>query len=138
MATGDPAATGQVPQVFGRLGHIEPFDESTSDWPSYEERLTSFLLVNRIAKDDKVHAFLSVIGPKTYSLLKSLTAPELPARKTFDELKKLLGDHLAPKPSVISERAKFHRRTQLENESVAAFVAELRKLGANLRLRGRT
>lgn len=39
-----------------------------------------------------------------------------------------MGDHLAPKLAVISERAKFHRRMQLEKESVATFVAELGKL----------
>lgn len=128
MATDGSAAAGAVTQLVGRLGHIEPFDESTSDWPSYEERLKSFLLVNRIPEDDKVHAFLSLVGPKTYSLLKSLTAPELPSAKSFDVLKKLLGDHLSPKPSIISERAKFHRRAQLETESISEYVAQLRKL----------
>ncbi|XP_070397464.1 uncharacterized protein [Dermacentor albipictus] len=54
MATEGPAAAGAVAQIVGRLGHIEPFDESTSDWPSYEERLSSFLQVNRIPEDDKV------------------------------------------------------------------------------------
>nr|XP_050045684.1 uncharacterized protein K02A2.6-like [Dermacentor andersoni] len=53
MATEGPAAAGAVAQIVGRLGHIEPFDESTSDWPSYEERLSSFLQVNRIPEDDK-------------------------------------------------------------------------------------
>ncbi|XP_070397463.1 uncharacterized protein [Dermacentor albipictus] len=128
MATEGPAAAGAVAQIVGRLGHIEPFDESTSDWPSYEERLSSFLQVNRIPEDDKVHAFLSLMGPKTYSLLKSLTAPELPSAKGFELLKRLLGDHLSPKPSVISERAKFHRRAQLETESISEYVAQLRKL----------
>lgn len=128
MAMEGPAAAGAVTQIVGRLGHIESFDESASDWPSYEERLSSFLQVNRIPEDDKVHAFLSLIGPKTYSLLKSLTAPELPSAKSFELLKKLLGDHLSPKPSVISERAKFHRRAQLENESISEYVAQLRKL----------
>ncbi|XP_070381867.1 uncharacterized protein [Dermacentor albipictus] len=53
MATEGPAAAGAVAQIVGRLGDIEPFDESTSDWPSYEERLSSFLQVNRIPEDDK-------------------------------------------------------------------------------------
>ncbi|XP_077515172.1 uncharacterized protein LOC144125560 isoform X1 [Amblyomma americanum] len=62
MATDGSAAAGAVTQLVGRLGHIEPFDESTSDWPSYEERLTSFLLVNRIPEDDKA------IGAVVYSI----------------------------------------------------------------------
>lgn len=110
----------------GRMGYLEPFDESSSDWASYDERLTSFLIVNGVPESDKVHAFLSIIGPKTYALLKSLTAPELPSTKSFEYLKKALGDHLSPKPSIIAERAKFHRRAQHEGESISEYVAELR------------
>lgn len=36
--------------------------------------------------------------------------------------------HLAPKPSVIGERAKFHRRVHSETETIAQYVAELPKL----------
>ncbi|XP_049519491.1 uncharacterized protein LOC125943947 [Dermacentor silvarum] len=121
-------AEAAVTHFAGRLGQLEPFDESASDWASYEERLTSFLIVNRVPDGDKVHAFLSIIGPKTYGLLKSLTAPELPSTKSFEDLKKVLSDHLSPKPSVIGERAKFHRRCQREGESLSSYVAELRKL----------
>lgn len=88
----------------GRMGYLEPFDESSSDWASYDERLTSFLIVNGVPESEKVHAFLSIIGPKTYALLKSLTAPELPSTKSFKHLKKALGDHLSPnRPSSLSE-----------------------------------
>ncbi|KAK8785350.1 hypothetical protein V5799_008285 [Amblyomma americanum] len=67
MATDGSAAAGAVTQLVGRLGHIEPFDESTSDWPSYEERLTSFLLVNRIPEDDKMFPTIKVM-PTTLKL----------------------------------------------------------------------
>ncbi|KAH8042645.1 hypothetical protein HPB51_024922 [Rhipicephalus microplus] len=110
----------------GRLGQLEPFDESASDWASYEERLTSFLIVNRVPYSDKVHAFLSIIGPKTYGLFKSLTTPELPPTKSFEALKKVLSDHLSPKLSVIGERAEFYWRCQKEGESLYEFVAKLR------------
>ncbi|XP_070381535.1 uncharacterized protein [Dermacentor albipictus] len=109
----EEASAGST-QFAAQLGHMEPFDVSSNDWASYEERLTSFLIVNRIPEGDRVHAFLSIIGPSTYSLLKSLVAPELPSAKSFEVLKKTLGDHLSPKPSVIGERAKFHRRQQVE------------------------
>ncbi|XP_040074754.1 uncharacterized protein LOC120846920 [Ixodes scapularis] len=122
--------------VVGRLGHMEPFDDSASDWTSYDERLTSFLRFNKVPEEDKVQAFLSFIGPKTYGLLKSLTAPSLPSNKTFDELRRILGDHLAPRPSVIGERSKFYRRSQNETESIADFVAELRKLSQSCDFEG--
>lgn len=113
---------------MGHIGHIEAFDETTSDWRSYEERLKAYLLVNDVPIAKKVPAFLSLIGAKTYALLKSLTAPDAPSSCEFDDLLKLLGDHLAPQPSVIGERAKFYKRSQRSGESIAEFVAELRSL----------
>ena len=35
---------------------------------------------------------------------------------------------LSPKPSVIAERFRFHKRKQRSSESVLTYVAELRKL----------
>ncbi|XP_064462940.1 uncharacterized protein K02A2.6-like [Ornithodoros turicata] len=120
------------------IGQVEPFDESVSDWESYQERLTAFIRANQIPESNQVDAFLSIIGPKTYKILKSLLAPDPPTSKTLEELKKILRDHLSPRPSVIAERAKFHKRVQQENEGIAEFVAELKRLaeycnfGANL------
>ncbi|EEC14627.1 transposon, putative, partial [Ixodes scapularis] len=98
------------------------------DWVSYDERLTSFLHLDKVPEEGKVHDFLSFVGPKTYGLLKSLTAPSLQSSKIFDELRRILGDHLAPRPSVIGERAKYYRRSQTDTESIPDFVAELRRL----------
>ena len=49
-------------------------------------------------------------------------------RKSFDELKEVLIGHYSPKPILIAERFKFHRRNQLESELVAQFVVELKRL----------
>jgi hypothetical protein len=37
----------------------------------------------------------------------------------------LLGDHLLPKPLSIAERFRFHKRKQLEGESINDYVAVL-------------
>ena len=71
---------------------------------------------------------LTVVGAKTYALIKDLVAPNKPATKTFEELVKILEDHLNPKPLVISERFKFHQRNQKEGDSIAQFLAALRRL----------
>lgn len=76
----------------------------------------------------KVPALSSLIGGKTYSLLRDLTSPEKPAEKNFEDIVKLLKDHLSPKPSVIAERFGFNRRQQMDGESVNEYVAKLRKL----------
>ena len=45
-----------------------------------------------------------------------------------DDLNNVLSDHLAPKPIVIAERYKFSNRIQAEGESIADYIAKLRRL----------
>ena len=40
----------------------------------------------------------------------------------------LVTAHYSPKSFLIEERFKFHRRNQLESESITQFVVELRRL----------
>ena len=47
---------------------------------------------------------------------------------SFVELREVLIEHYSPKPILIVERFRFHRRNQLESESVAHFVVELKRL----------
>ena len=55
-------------------------------------------------------------------------APTKPSTKSFTDLVKTLGDHLDPQTTEMGERFRFGRRYQHEGESVALFVAELRRL----------
>jgi len=55
-------------------------------------------------------------------------APDKPKDKTLAELNQLMQTHLSPKPLEIAERFRFHKRDQHDNESVAEYVAELRRL----------
>ena len=65
------------------------------------------------------------IGAKTYTLLRSLA---LPQDKSFDELQQHLKHHFEPEPLVIAERFRFHRRDQVADESIAKYLAELKRL----------
>ena len=88
-----------------------------------------YFLANDIEDNKKRTAtFLTLIGKETYSLLSSLMTPDKPSSKKADELSKILSDHLQPVPIVIAERYKFYSRVQEESESVANYVAELRRL----------
>ena len=55
-------------------------------------------------------------------------APTKPKEKSFDELVEALSGHFEPKPIIIAERYHFHKRNQAAGESVAQFIAELRRL----------
>ena len=54
------------------------------------ERVELYFGANDIAPEKKVAIILSVIGAKTYAVLRSLVAPAQPKDKPFAELKTLL------------------------------------------------
>ncbi|KAJ8033913.1 hypothetical protein HOLleu_24295 [Holothuria leucospilota] len=88
-----------------------------------------FFDANEIAENEKRKAvLLSSVGPKTYKLMKTLLSPATPRDKTFTELVKLVKEHECPKPSPIVQRFKFNSRKQKESETVAEFVADLRRI----------
>ncbi|KRY89465.1 Ribosome biogenesis protein BMS1 -like protein [Trichinella pseudospiralis] len=106
------------------------FDTSNpAVWEEYSERLAFFLEANSIREGPRRLAVLcSVCGPNTYSIIKSLTSPDPPSSKIFDEVMKLLRNHFMPRPSEVYQRFLYHRRLQQPGEGVAAYVAELRHL----------
>ena len=110
------------------IGCVSEFDNWKETWCTYIERLESFFNVNDIAEGKKSDFLVSVMGSETYGLLKNLMAPTKPSTKPFSKLVKTLEDHLDPQPTEIGERFRFGRRIQNDDESVASFVAELRRL----------
>ena len=110
------------------IGTIGPFDEGEEEFDSYIDRMKLFFKANEIKPTDPkyVPAFLSLIGAKTYKLLKDLITPKEPAAATFDELITALKKHYKPQVVVIYERFKFYNRNQLPNESVSDFIAGIK------------
>ena len=110
--------------VYGRM---QPFVNDTESISAYLERLHLYFEANSIAAEKKVSVLLTVIGAENYTLLRGLVSPTLPKDKTFDELEAVLKAHFEPKALVIAERFRFYRRDQGAEESIANFVAPLRK-----------
>ena len=106
---------------------FEQYHES-DDIEEYFERLELFFQAHGVAAEKKVPHILSDMGPKTYAILKNLTAPILPADCEFKALKEYLVQHFKPQPVVIAERFQFHKRDQRPDETINDFVIELRKL----------
>ena len=113
------------PRVLGTLQDFNPQSDNIS---TYLERLELYFDVNGVEADRKVPVLLTVIGAKAYDTLRSLLAPKLPRDESFEDLMGLLVRHFDPKPLVIAERFRFYRRAQKNDESVADFVADLRRL----------
>ena len=112
------------------MGQMEPYElDRGKEWATYIERLEQFFVANKITEGQRKKAvLLTVIGSKAYGLLRNLLSPSKPAEKEFDEIVQVMQNHLNPRPLIIAERFKFHRRNQGENESVAQNMGELRKL----------
>ena len=110
------------------FGHIEPFDPDVDNWTVYLECVEQFFVANSVADEKKASVPLTSLGKKGYSLLRNLVAPAKPADKGYDDLVRVMKEHFTPKPAVIAERYRFHQRKQHEGETVAQYLAELRKL----------
>eukprot|EP00731_Ephydatia_muelleri_P020829 Em0013g556a len=110
-------------------GAVGQFNEEAEEWPAYCERLMHYFTANDVETDEKRRAILlSVCGAHIYQLVRSLVSPEKPADKTFEEIVKLVRDHLTPPSSCIVRRFYFNSRFQKETETVGQFFAELRRL----------
>ncbi len=114
--------------MAGLVGQIGPYDETVEQWSSYTELFDYFVKANGIKDEVLVPTFLSVIGSKTYNLLRSLVQPNKPGDCLLKDIVALLQEHYAPKPLIIAERFRFHKRNQVEGESIAQFVAVLKQL----------
>ncbi|KRX44072.1 Transposon Tf2-9 polyprotein [Trichinella murrelli] len=111
-----------------RLGHIEEFDTSL-EWNSYASRLMFYLEANKVSSDaDKRAVLLSSCSSALFKLVESLLSPAKPVERSFDEIISVLNDHFAPQPSEIVNRHIFYQRKQQPGETVAEFIADLRRL----------
>ena len=110
-------------------GTIGEYDHCKEDWVSYCERLEHYFAANDVDDAGKQRAILlSVCGATTYQLIRNLAAPAKSVDKSFRELVTLVKDHHTPPPSVTVQRFNFNSRSQKDGETVAQFVAELRRL----------
>ena len=109
-------------------------DQARTLWSEWCERLDQFYIANGLDKAkeaDKAKCkaiFLSRVGRKCYSLIRTLCHPDKPDTKTLVQLRTLVREHLSPAPIVIAERYVFFNRRQTADESVAEFLNALRKL----------
>ncbi|XP_037528183.1 uncharacterized protein LOC119405417 [Rhipicephalus sanguineus] len=109
---------------------IEPF--SGKAWTSWIQRLGFYFVVNSITADEKRRALLlTLCGPETFETVRALVAPKSPGEVPYEEIVQTLAAHYDPRPSELYCRCKFQRRDQQPGESIAVYVAALRKLAAD-------
>ena len=105
--------------LLGAIGEFDPAETFTF----YSERLDQFVVPNNTrsvpadasaavvaaAEKKKVAVMISVIGKKTYSILRDLCSPANPKDKTFEQLCELLQQYFKPKRLEVAESCRFHR-----------------------------
>ena len=107
-------------------------------WSTYTERLGYYFEANGVTDASKQRSILlSVCGPATFKLMKSLT--DSLATHSFEVICAMVKDYLEPVPSPIVQRFKFNTRSRAPGESIAAYITALRQVaehcqyGANLK-----
>ena len=112
------------------IGHMQEFNPDAETVTAYLERFQLFVAANSIEDEKLVPTLLTVVGTTHYSLIRGLVSPELPKTKSFTELVELLKKHYDPEPIIIAERFHFYRRNQKAGESIANYLADLRRLAS--------
>jgi hypothetical protein len=110
------------------IGKISPFNPDKDDFEAWVEVVNNYFVANDVDNAKAVAVLISSMGLPTYTLLKSLVAPNEPAKQKYDDIILVLMKHFKPAPKALSERHKFYLRKQHEGESVNVFLSELRRL----------
>ncbi|XP_045779574.1 uncharacterized protein K02A2.6-like [Maniola jurtina] len=110
------------------IGKLEPFDLSSKQWPAYIRRVKQYILLNEVKDELQVPLLITIVGEATYTLMCDLCSPAHPESKGFDELVKLVSEHLEPKRSEIAERHVFRLRRQRPGESLTEYLHNLKHL----------
>ena len=83
----------------GTFGHLQEFSPESETIGAYLEH---YFDAHKVDNELRVHAFLSVIGSKTYSLLRNQVSPDKPGEKSLQELFAVLRKYFEPKKVVIA------------------------------------
>ena len=131
-SAGSGAGTGVTATAAAPValhGVASPFDGNQEEWEDYAERLENYFIANDITDPVKQRAILlNCVGASTYRLIKTLSLPGKPKDLTFTDIVDRVKTHFNPKPSVTIKRYEFNTRKQKPGESVAEYIASLRKI----------
>lgn len=110
------------------IGRVPEFESKKEDFDSYLERFERWLSANEIDAGKKADVFLSVLGSTEYGLLKNLIAPQKVTEVSYDDITRALSLHFKSKSILTTERFRFYKRQQKQDETVAEYIIVLKKL----------
>lgn len=81
--------------------------------------------------DKQCVVLLSTCGAQMYRLIRNLVTPYKPTECTIKHLVDVVKAHYCPPPSVRAQHVTFNSQMQRVRETLAEFMAELRRLSEN-------
>ena len=72
------------------IGKISNFDSNIEDFDQYCDRVDLYFKANDVKDDKVVPAFLTLLGPKVYTLAKNLLSPKDPSKCKIEEIQNAL------------------------------------------------
>ncbi|XP_055716587.1 uncharacterized protein LOC129810266 isoform X2 [Phlebotomus papatasi] len=116
------------------IGSIEQYIPG-EDFAQYKSRLDQFFIGNAVDKQRRVALTITLMGPVCYNVLESLSAPEKPEQKSYDQIMEMLQQHYKPTRNIHAERYKFNTRQQMEGETLQDYIVELKSLSRTCNFR---
>ncbi|KAL5248276.1 hypothetical protein ACHWQZ_G017456 [Mnemiopsis leidyi] len=107
---------------------IVPVAENPED-PSANETTA----INAMQKKIVIH-LINSMDTEMFTKLKTLVAPNDPIDQTIESIEKTLVAHLAPKPTILSERHTFYLLKQKSGEDTGHYVTKLREQAIKCKL----
>ena len=132
MATpsGGSSAAPEVMSYPSTLGKLDEFKPEESSLSAYLERAQILFVANNVPEGKQVPVFLNALGAATYGILRDLLAPATPISQPFATITNTPRRHFEPRSLIVAERYHFHKRDQAPGETIALYVAELRRLAS--------
>lgn len=110
------------------VGNLKEFKIGENNWATYISRIKQYFKANSVKSDLYASILLTVVEDEAFEPMTDLCNPVKPEDMTFEELVKTMTKHLQPEPSEIAERYKFRQRKQEAGESIATYIAALKKI----------
>src|SRR5258705_5515792 len=111
-----------------QFGSFDPGRTDGESWAEYVERLSFYFIASSTKENQKLAVLLSVVGAETFRTIRSVTAPTKLDSLSYSDVVLRMGAHFNPSPSHIAQRCRFHRRLQIQGESITTYITQLRKL----------
>lgn len=113
-----------------QISHVDEDNDAKEDFSVISGKSGAVDDGKEIKDEKKVCLFLLVIGADAYKLLKHLVLATVLSTMTYPELVRELSTHDNPAPIVITERFRFQKRYQKEDDTVSDYVVALKQLAA--------